>query len=107
MSNDEVKRARYVRSLEWRGDARLYKLSPPMRADMYGEDSDEVTADYDYVVVSAVDASYSGPETYIFGSNKDGECPSMLELPGSFKGGKDHALALARAGYALESYVEP
>jgi hypothetical protein len=94
MSNDEVKRARYVRSLEWRGDARLYKLSPPMRADMY-------------VVVSAVDASYSGPETYIFGSNKDGECPSMLELPGSFKGGKDHALALARAGYALESYVEP
>ena len=55
----------------------------------------------DYVIVSAVLAPYSGPETYIFPAAEDGRALSMLEMSGSFKGALDHAQALANAGYLI------
>ena len=55
----------------------------------------------DYVIVSAVMAPYSGPETYIFPADEDGRALSMLEMSGSFKGALDHAQALANAGYLI------
>jgi len=77
----------------WAGDARLYRLSEPLEG-------------HEYVVVSATDVVFSGPETYIFASDADGEVTNWGELDGSFRGAKDHEAALAGAGYAVE-YVAP
>lgn len=61
------------------------------------EQGDEVW----YVVVSAADVPYSGPETYIFPSNEKGTILKYTELPGSFRGALDHARALRNAGYVV------
>lgn len=82
----------------WNGDARLYKLSVPMK---YQELYEQVEKDCGYVIVSAVIAPYSGPETYMFAAHESGEPINFLELPGSFKGHLDHELALANAGYSV------
>lgn len=78
----------------WTGDARLYKVDPPMTYD------DKKT---NYVVVSATTAVFSGPETYIFPANQHGEILNWLELPGSFRGGLDHTSALEGAGYSINT----
>lgn len=92
--------AKLVKKVEdWRGDARLYKLSRPVK---YGYPVKRQTS---YVVVSAV-TTYSDPETYIFPSNKKGEVLDGTELPGSFRGGLDHRKALQGAGYE-EASNEP
>lgn len=76
------------------GDARLYKLSEPV----WDEDDKKTT---EYVVVSA--ASVMGaPETYIFPADENGKVIAWGELPGSFKGGLDHAKALRGAGWNVE-----
>lgn len=79
----------------WRGDARLYRVDPPMTYD-----DDKKT---NYVVVSAAVVIFSGPETYIFPATRLGEILDWLELPGSFRGGLDHARALEVAGYSLST----
>ena len=73
----------------WTGDARLYRLTPPLD-------------DAAYVVVSATNAMFTGPETYIFPADASGEVIDWLELRGSFRGGLDHAEALSGAGYVIE-----
>ena len=57
----------------------------------------------DHVIVSAVVAMFSGPETYIFPANDKGEITDWGELDGSFKGDLDHAQALRNAGYEVTS----
>ena len=76
-----------------RGDQRLYRVDPPMTN--YNGD------DFAYVVVSAVNATYSGPETYIFGANETGDIIDWGELDGSFRGDLDHEEALRNAGYEV------
>lgn len=76
------------------GDAALYRVDPPMA------DDDGTT---EYVVVSAANVPPSGPETYIFAADEDGEVTSWGELYGSFRGGLDHAEALRGAGYEIAS----
>ena len=71
------------------GEMRLYKLDPPLDGSVA------------YVVVSATVAMFSGPETYIFPADSDGEITDWGELEGSYRGGLDHAEALANAGYAV------
>jgi len=86
-----MKKAEFIKSLggSWNGDARLYKLTPPLDGA-------------EYVVVSAVVPFFSGPETYIFPSNKKGEVESwMEEMEGSFRGALDHVEALGNAGYEV------
>jgi len=92
--------ATFIRHIKgWTGDARLYRLSEPLiKKSEYDGDAEEK---YDYVVVSAVVAMFSGPETYIFGSDKEGEVESYHELKGSLRGKLDHTVALAGAGYLL------
>lgn len=68
------------------GVAHLYKVNPPHEG-------------HNYVIVSAT--NISGPETYIFGANKDGQVLNWVELGGSFQGGLDHAEALRNAGYKI------
>lgn len=98
-----TKTATFVRALSgWRGDARLYRLSEPLAPD-YGEERTPA----EYVIVSAVVAAYSGPETYIFPATADGAVVNYGELPGSFRGALDHAAALDNAGYAIAAEVAP
>lgn len=55
-----------------------------------------------YLVVSAADVPFSGPETYIFKSDSKGEVLSYSELPGSFRGALDHKRALENAGFEVK-----
>lgn len=80
------------------GFASLYRLSEPLSG--YDWD-DEGAPSYEYVVVSAANVMFSGPETYIFGSKADGQVVSWSELEGSFRGGLSHAEALSNAGYTI------
>ena len=73
---------------------RTYRLSEPLGG-------------YEYVVVSAVVAMITGPETYIFGGNARGEIVEYAELDGSFRGGLDHEAALNRAGYTVVHPAAP
>ena len=49
---------------------------------------------------------FRGPETYIFGADKDGEILSWMELDGSFRGDLNHREALLKAGYELTEHKE-
>lgn len=71
----------------------LYRLDPPMQTPEGGTT--------EYVWVSAIDAMFTGAETYIFACDEDGEVTDWLELPGSYRGGYDHAEALRGAGYEV------
>lgn len=75
-------------SKDFRGRANLYRLTSPLDG-------------HDYVVVSEVVAAYSGPETYIFGSDAMGNVLDWGELDGSYQGGMDGELALMNAGYEV------
>lgn len=88
--------ATYIKTLDgWRGEARLYKVDPPMA---YGWGDDEGTTEY--VVVSAVVVPYiGGAETYIFPAREDGSVIEYGEMEGSFRGALDHEQALENAGY--------
>ena len=71
---------------------KLYRLEPPIDTSI------------EYVISSAVDAPDSGPETYLFQANADGEITNWSELHGSFRGGKNCDQAIENAGYTV---VEP
>ena len=108
----DFKRAIRIRSQEvdaalatWSGDARLYRLDPPMSVPAW--DNKDTLIQIDYVVVSAVVAFFQGPETYIFPANENGEVLDWMELDGSFKGGLNHGQALTYAGYiSIEGELE-
>lgn len=99
-----TKTATLVKDGLLRGEAALYQLSEPMP----GVD-DEGPGDFEYVIVSAVDFVGGGgglfngpePETYIFGADAEGNVVEWVELPGSFRGAKDHGAALEGAGYSV------
>lgn len=90
----DIKTATLVRKINgWQGDARHYRLSEPLE-DYDGNKHNDV-------IVSAVVALYSGPETYIFPATPDGQVVNYGELDGSFQGGLDHVRALTNAGYEV------
>jgi hypothetical protein len=77
----------FIKNLNhFNGDARLYELSKPIKYDDEKETS--------FIVISAVIASYSGAETYIFPSDKKGKILNWTELKGSFRGELNHEKAL-------------
>lgn len=88
------------------GDARLYRLNPPMPT--YDPDNEWETPSEpaEYVVVSGTVVMYSGRETYIFAANADGRIVDWSELDGSFRGGIDHERALRGAGYTVVQAAE-
>jgi hypothetical protein len=100
-----TKVAQQIKFLDgFRGAAALFKLMPPMVVADY----DDTVETHEFVVVSAVNAPFSGPETYIFPADADGKVTSYGELEGSFRGSLDMWQALRNAGYephglALES----
>ena len=94
----------YIRTLTgFVSEARLYKLSEPIIVN-WNVDKDGVATNY--VIVSAVNVPYSGPETYIFPADNDGDVIDWLEMEGSFKGSLDHEAAIHYAGWELEETGE-
>lgn len=90
--------ATFVKQRNGRGDGRVYRVDPPIeQRDWDGE----VEATHEYVWVSATVVPYTGPETYIFPSDADGNVLDWGELDGSYRGGLDHAEALRGAGYEV------
>ena len=91
-----TKIAQQVKWLDnFRGTAALFKLTPAIIDVNY----DDVVNTYEYVIVSAANVPFSGPETYIFPSNENGEVVDWVELDGSFRGSLDIWQALRNAGY--------
>lgn len=83
------------------GDARLYRLDPPVETERHSWTTEADVKHYEYVIVSAVNVMFSGPETYIFGADSKGEIQSWSDLNGSFQGDLDHVRALKGAGYEV------
>jgi hypothetical protein len=85
--------AKLIRDIEPMNDRvdrqTLYEMTPPLEGNRF-------------VVVSAAHVPYSGPETYIFPADEDGEVTTFRELDGSYKGGLSHKKALEDAGYVIE-----
>jgi len=82
----------------------LYKLDPPIKVKDYAEDIGGMEVkEHEYVVVSAADAMFTGPETYIFAADSEGKILNWSELEGSYRGGYDHETALKGAGYTLKN----
>src|SRR3982751_1820931 len=98
-----MKTAKKIATLEgWHGIAHVFELDPPIE---YGWDDDD-RATTQYVIVSAADVMFTGPETYIFAAEKQGDIFDVAdwgELPGSFRGALDHAKALEGLGYVVEA----
>ena len=77
-------------------------MSEPVHYDYWDEDDiDNNTPKTDFILVSGVFA-YSGPETYIFPANKEGNVIGWGEMDGSFRGSIDHEEALTNAGYKVK-----
>jgi hypothetical protein len=72
----------------------LYRVDPPV---VYDEDKET-----DHVIVSASVVPVSGPETYIFPADSEGNILDWAELEGSFRGDLDHTRALIGAGYVID-----
>ena len=90
-----MKTAKFVKDLSgFVGDAKLYKVSPWIK---YGD-----RRETNYVVVSRVDAFYSGLETYIFPSDEKGKVLDWGELDGSQRGNVSHEDVLKSAGFIVK-----
>lgn len=88
----EMKTATKVKDLNgFNGTAALYKLSEPIEG--YNKET------YEYVVASAV-RNWT-VETYIFGSDENGQVLNWGELDGSVRDVYDHEIALNNAGYEV------
>jgi hypothetical protein len=79
--------------------AALYKVDPPMvNQPWYRGTPDKY---YEFIVVSAADVPFSGPETYIFGADSEGNILDWGELGGSMRGTMKHGMSLSAAGYVI------
>lgn len=97
-----MKTATFVRVLKtWRGDARLYRVEPPMP---WSEGSEKGGVTF-YIAVSVAVVSPTGRETYVFPMDSSGEPLSWQELPGSCRGEVSHVEMLRYLGYAAEESV--
>jgi hypothetical protein len=53
-----------------------------------------------YVITSATNVQFSGPETYMFAADEKGNIIDWSELPGSYRGGLDHKTCFESIGYS-------
>ncbi len=81
----------------WTGDARLYRLDPPLTYD--------AGLTTEYVIVSAVIAPFTGAETMLFASDAHGVAGDS-DVAGFTRGSLDHAAALKAAGYTIAQTAE-
>jgi len=89
-------------SEDFRGDAKLYKLSSPVRfIDTSLEASKKRQTKF--VILSSVDLAldHGGSETFIFPSDSKGKIQSWHEMEGSRKGKVSHDVVLGLVGFNL------
>lgn len=78
---------------------KVYKVDPPIPYIKWTRGEPDQALLTDYVLVSAAIVKFSGPETYIFPSDAEGQVTDWGELEGSYKGGLNHTVALEGMGY--------
>ena len=88
-------------SEKFTGVATLYRVEPPIPYSM-NWDTDEYEEKADYVVASETYAMFSGPETYPFPADEEGNVLDWGELTGSYRGGLNGDRAIENAGYTIE-----
>lgn len=89
---DNEMKAKFIKdvSKDFNGTAKVFELDPALDGNKY-------------VVVSATNVMFSGPETYIFAYDLDnGQVSNWSDLEGSFRGSLDIEKALNNAGYTVE-----
>jgi hypothetical protein len=92
--------ATYIKDMAgFTGTAKLYKLSEKVPYGSLFDELDTPEGETEFVVVSACHAIFSGPETYIFPANEEGEVINWGELPGSYRGDLNHDAALIKMGF--------
>lgn len=86
-----------------RADQVLWELSKEIVWNEYEKDYVEgyTPKRTKFVITSAVDVLYSGPETYMFPANEHGEIINWGEMPGSFKGEFNHEKCIIGAGWKI------
>jgi hypothetical protein len=67
----------------------LWRLDPPLDG-------------HEYIITSASDVMFTGPETYIFPADKDGNITDWCELRGSYRGELNHKRCFANIGYCIK-----
>jgi len=89
-------------SADFRGDAKLYKLSSPVR---YIDKSLEASKKRQtkFVILSSVDLAldHGGSETFIFPADASGKIQSWQELEGSSRFKVSHDVVLGLLGFNL------
>jgi hypothetical protein len=55
-----------------------------------------------YVVTSISDLAFSGPETYMFAADENGNIINWNELPGSYRGELNHGKCFKEIGYKID-----
>jgi hypothetical protein len=86
-------------SADFRGDAKLYKLSLPVRfIDTSGETKRRRQTKF--VILSSV-TWHLGSETFIFPADAKGKIQSWNEMEGSCKGKVSHDVVLGLVGFPL------
>ena len=99
-----TKRAELLRDYlpGFNGHAAFYRMVPPIT----GEDYDGGKFSHEFVIVSAADVMFSGPETYIFPATKEGKVADWGELDGSQRGTLRHGAVLEDLGYTIHRVAE-
>ena len=88
------------------GSALLYRVSEPLSYMKYNEDGEGTEEKTRYIILSAVNAPYSGPEVLAFPATYEGEVLSWSELFGT-RGDLEHERALEENGYTVLPFGVP
>jgi len=103
------KEAVEIRKLKkWRGDARLYRLNPPIESTFdpwFREGTDEADIT-EYIVISSVSSGWYRSETMVFASTKSGKTSddtNPMEHALDVSKEKNHEKVLKKMGYTLVS----
>jgi hypothetical protein len=67
----------------------MWQLEPPLDGNKY-------------VITSASTVDFTGPETYLFACDKEGNITNWCELPGSYRGELNHKRCFANIGYCIK-----
>jgi len=96
------KEATFIRKLrKWRGDARLYKLNPPIpNIEIWAWNASDDQEDYEYLIISRVSVYEMLGGTNLYLSNRKAEVEDERE---PFKSGcsGDNETILRKLGYEL------
>lgn len=82
----------------WKGDARIYKLEPPMIRESKGPIGSRECVPIRFVVVSSIPPK----GTFIYETDENGRSVKWFDLGGSLQASVDHAQALRSIGYEVQ-----